>query len=68
MCGLLAVARSSFYAWRNRAETATQARRRVLAVQVHRVFDDSRQTFGCRRIAASSTAKGTSAASDWSPI
>lgn len=52
MCGLLGVARSSFYAWRNRVETATAARRRVLAVDVARVFATSRQTFGCRRIAA----------------
>ena len=52
MCGVLGVARSSFYAWRNRVETATAARRRELAVEVARVFDTSRQTFGCRRIAA----------------
>jgi transposase InsO family protein len=52
MCGLLGVARSSFYAWRNRTETPTAARRRRLAVEVRRVFDASRQTSGCRRIAA----------------
>jgi putative transposase len=52
MCALLAVPRSSFYAWRNRVETPTQARRRELAEQVRQVFGDSRQTFGCRRIAA----------------
>ena len=58
MCDLLGVARSSFYAWRNRVETATQARRRALAAQVQRVFDDSRQTFGCRRIAAQLNREG----------
>ncbi len=52
MCRLLDVPRSSFYAWRNRVETPTQARRRHLAAQVVVVFDASRQTFGCRRIAA----------------
>jgi putative transposase len=52
MCGLLGVPRSSFYAWRHRVETPTQARRRGLAGHVVRVFDDSQQTFGCRRIAA----------------
>ena len=52
MCGLLGVARSSFYAWCNRTETPTAARRRRLALEVRRVFDASRQTSGCRRIAA----------------
>jgi putative transposase len=52
MCGLLGVARSSFYAWRDRTETPTAARRRLLAEHVARAFDESRATFGCRRIAA----------------
>ena len=54
MCQLLDVPRSSFYAWRERAksETATAARRRRLAEQVRRVFDQQRHTAGCRRIAA----------------
>jgi transposase InsO family protein len=52
MCRLLKVPRSSFYAWRNRVETPTAARRRALAVEVARVFADSRQTSGCRRVAA----------------
>jgi putative transposase len=52
MCRLLKVPRSSFYAWRNRVETPTAARRRQLAVEVARVFEDSRQTSGCRRVAA----------------
>jgi putative transposase len=52
MCGLLGVARSSFYAWRDRTETPTAARRRLLAEHVARAFGESRATFGCRRIAA----------------
>jgi transposase InsO family protein len=52
MCRLLDVPRSSFYAWRNRVETPTAARRRELAAHVTRVFDESRQTSGCRRVAA----------------
>jgi transposase InsO family protein len=54
MCQLLNVPRSSFYAWRERArtETATQERRRLLAEQVQRVFDEQRQTAGVRRVAA----------------
>jgi transposase InsO family protein len=52
MCRLLGVPRSSFYAWRNRAETATAARRRELAVHVRLVFDAGRRAYGCRRVAA----------------
>ena len=52
MCRLMKVPRSSFYAWRNRVETPTQARRRSLAVQVQAEFDASRKTSGCRRITA----------------
>jgi transposase InsO family protein len=51
MCRLLGVARSSYYAWRGRVETPTRARRRELAGLVRQAFDDSRQIFGCRRIA-----------------
>lgn len=58
MCRLLGVSRSSFYAWRNRVETPTAARRRELAVHVARVFEDSRQTFGCRRVAAQLNREG----------
>ena len=58
MCGLLQVARSSFYAWRNRTETPTAARRRVLAGEIQRVFTDSRRTFGCRRVAAQLNQEG----------
>jgi putative transposase len=52
MCRMLLVPRSSFYAWRNRVETPTAARRRELAEHVRRIFDESRQTSGCRRVAA----------------
>ena len=68
MCHVLGVPRSSFYAWRNRVETATQARRRTQAAQIHRVFDDSRQTFGCRRIAAQLNREGHECSVDWSLI
>lgn len=54
MCRMLQVGRSSFYEWRRQVdqETATAARRRGLTEQVQRVFDQQRQTAGCRRIAA----------------
>ncbi len=52
MCRMLRVPRSSFYAWRSRAETATAARRRELAADVRRVFEEGRGAYGCRRVAA----------------
>ncbi len=58
MCRLLRVPRSSFYAWRNKAETATAARRRELAAHVRRVFDAGRGAYGCRRVAAQLNREG----------
>ena len=52
MCTLLGVPRSSFYAWRNRAESATTARRRQLAERVRSVFHAHHGRYGCRRVAA----------------
>src|SRR3954449_6935015 len=58
MCALLRVARSSYYAWTHRAETPTQARRRALAAEIAAEFEASRQTSGCRRIAAALNRRG----------
>jgi transposase InsO family protein len=58
MCRLLGVPRSTFYAWRSRAESATTARRRELAGQVQRVFDAARGTYGCRRVTAALNREG----------
>jgi putative transposase len=60
MCEQLGVSRSSFYAWRAQADTvtATAARRRRLAELVAKVFDDSRGTYGCRRVAAELNRRG----------
>src|SRR3954467_489218 len=58
MCRLMGVARSTYYAWTNRAETPAQARRRALAVEVAAEFEASRQTSGCRRIAAALNRRG----------
>jgi len=58
MCRLLAVPRSSFYAWRHRAETATAARRRELSVLVRAAFEAGRGAYGCRRVAAQLAREG----------
>ena len=58
MCALLGVPRSSFYAWRSRAETATTARRCALAGHARRVFDDGRGAYGCRQVAAQLNREG----------
>ncbi len=58
MCILLGVARSSFYAWRARIESPSAARRRELAGLVTELFDEFRQTHGCRRIAAELNRRG----------
>ena len=58
MCALLSVPRSSFYAWRNKAETAAAARRRELTVHVRRVFGAGRGAYGCRRVAAQLNREG----------
>jgi putative transposase len=58
MCRMLGVPRSSFYAWRHRAETITGARRRELGEHIQRIFDRSRQTYGCRRVAAALNREG----------
>jgi putative transposase len=52
MCRMLGVPRSSFYAWRGRAETASAVRRRELAVLVKAAFEAGRGAYGCRRVAA----------------
>lgn len=53
MCRLLDVPRSTYYDWAGRADTvtATAARRAAVAEAVESVFDEYRQTYGCRRIA-----------------
>jgi transposase InsO family protein len=58
MCALLNVPRSSFYAWRHRAETPTAARRRQLAIETRRVFAGGRGVYGCRRVTAQLNREG----------
>ena len=49
---MLRVSRSSFYAWRGHADSAATIRRCDLAALITVAFNDSRQTYGCRRISA----------------
>ena len=62
MCRLLKVGRSSYYDWVAGAGTlsATAARRAELAERVKAVFEEYRQTYGCRRIARELNAAGVS--------
>lgn len=54
MCRQLQVPRSTFYAWRDRADqvTASQARRELLKGEIARVFAAQKGTAGCRRVTA----------------
>lgn len=58
MCDQLGVARSSYYDWTSRAESATAARRRELSEHIQTLFNEFRQTHGCRRIAAELNRRG----------
>src|SRR5581483_11445889 len=58
MCQLVGVPRSSFYAWRNRVESASSIRRRLLGEQIQRVFAEHRGRYGCRRVAAQLNREG----------
>ncbi len=49
---MLNVSRSSFYAWRGHLDSAATTRRGELAALIAAAFNDSRQTYGCRRITA----------------
>ena len=50
MCQILDVARSGYYAWRNRRPSSRRQRRASLVAQIHAVFQDSRQTYGSPRV------------------
>jgi transposase InsO family protein len=52
MCRLLRVPRSSFYAWRHRAETPAAARRGELSILAAAAFKARRGAYGCRRVTA----------------
>ena len=52
MCAWLGVSTSGFYHWRGRPQSATAARREVLADRIRHYFTASDGTYGYRRIHA----------------
>lgn len=57
MCAWLAVSTSGFYHWASRPQSATAARREVLAGRIRQFFTASDGTYGYRRIHADLTAE-----------
>ena len=51
MCEWLEVSRSGYYDWLTRPPTAAAERRELLGLKVKAIFDDSRGTYGARRVA-----------------
>jgi putative transposase len=52
MCEMLEVSKSGYYSWVDREITDTQIRQTTLIVLIKKIFTDSRQTYGYRRVAA----------------
>lgn len=51
-CRVVGVSVSGFYAWRNRKPSARAVRHEMIADVIREVHDDSRQTYGARRVHA----------------
>lgn len=61
MCQWLSVSTSGFYEWRDRPASATVERREVLKVIIERIFRESDDTYGYRRIHAELARRGVEA-------
>jgi hypothetical protein len=61
MCDWLSVSKSGFYEWRGRPLSATAERRVDLVEKIKKIFNDSRQTYGHRRVHAHLTRDGVPA-------
>ena len=57
-CDVLAVSRSGYYAWRNRAPSPTAQQRAALTEQIRQVHQASRATYGAPRVHAELVANG----------
>jgi transposase InsO family protein len=58
MCRWLVVSTSGYYEWRGRPESATAFRRDGLKVRIIKIFDDSDETYGHRRVHADLARQG----------
>lgn len=58
MCRVLGVARSGFYAWLSRAPSARALADTALLAEIRRVWDDSKKTYGSRRVRAELAHRG----------
>jgi putative transposase len=58
MCEWLEVSTSGYYEWRGRPRSATAIRREYLHLLVKRIFDDSDETYGYRRVHAQLARQG----------
>ena len=61
MCVWAHVSRAGFYEWRARPASATSERRRALTIEVVRVFAESDETYGYRRVHEQFQAEGLEA-------
>src|SRR5664280_1865974 len=61
MCEWMAVSTSGFYEWRGRPSSATNSRRAELRLLIGKVFADSDDTYGYRRVQAELTRLGVPA-------
>ncbi len=52
LCRVLGVARSGYYAWRDRGVSTRAQRDQDLSAQIHAIHADSRQTYGSPRVHA----------------
>lgn len=52
MCLWLVISTSGYYEWRGRPESATSLRRSALKVHIVKIFEDSDETYGHRRVHA----------------
>jgi transposase InsO family protein len=58
MCDVLNVSRSGYYAWTSREESTRSREDADLAIEVERIHDDSRRTYGSPRVHAELRAEG----------